>query len=191
MIRGVFCSGKSFPSKKDVGSKERSGGLPAAVLLLVMMLTPGSAGWAQTTDVSIPQEVSCAGDCPSIGTAWTEGQQVVSPVTNDCVGAPLRLVLGSLGVVVPSAQDQCPLWVLIQPPRGVPTAQQGCCILAAVDLPELQQILECQCTRFFIICWDQDCRPVGNPRKVGEVTSYIASPCPGQEPAGPCNDGLN
>ena len=161
----------------------------AAVLLL--MTTLCTVGLAQSTDGSVPPEVSCVGDCPSIGTVWTEGQQAVCPVTNDCVGTPLRLLLGQLGVVIQLAQDQCPLWILIQPPRGVPAAKEGCCILTEVVLPELQQVLECECTRWFIICWDQDCRPVGTPRRTGEVVSYIASPCPGQQPAGPCNEGLD
>lgn len=161
------------------------------VFLSVLILAICSLSWARSTDGSIPQEVSCAGDCPAIGVSWSDGQQAVSPVANDCVGAPMRVLLGQLGVVLELANDQCPLWVLIQPPRSAPVARTGCCILNEITLQELQQPLECQCNRWFLICWDQDCQPVGEPRRVSEITSYMASPCPGQQPVIPCNAGLN
>ena len=191
MVSSAFFSKGSFLHPCQISLADRSPQFFPAGVLMLLMLSLCTVGLAQSSDGSIPQEVSCAGDCPSVGIAWIEGQQVVSPVTNDCVGAPLRLLLGQFGVVVQSVQDQCPLWVLIQPSRGVPAVKEGCCILSEALLPEFQQLLQCKCTRFFIICWDQECRPVGEPRRVGEVVSYIASPCPSQQPGGPCNAGLD
>lgn len=162
------------------------------LLCLLLLYCVGAAAQSGefAGDPSIPEGLSCNGDCPSVGTEWLGARQTISPVSNDCTGTPLRLVLGHLGLEIELPEDECPLWVILEPDRGVPSPQQGCCLVAQSTVPVMQQLLKCECTRWFLICWDQDCLPAGEPRKISEVVSYTASPCPDQHGDEPCNNGV-
>ncbi|MGE4619817.1 MAG: hypothetical protein AAEJ04_08435 [Planctomycetota bacterium] len=159
------------------------------VLLLVFIFLSGRLEGQSNDgarDVAIPHSLSCAADCPSVGIEIHGVRQVLSPISNDCVGTPLRLVFGHLGIDIDVEKDECPLWIIIEPERGIPAVQPGCCLASIEAKPVVQQNLNCDCIRWFLICWDQECAPSGTPWTISEVISYIASPCPGQFPSSPC-----
>jgi hypothetical protein len=142
---------------------------------------------AQNPDRAIPASLNCDGDCPGVGTSETGWRQLVSPVTNECTGTALQLILHRLEIEVFLQPDLCPIWVIIEPAHRVPTTVAGCCLLSQQSLPVMRQSLRCECTRMFIICWDHDCLPQGEAIEISEQISWVASPCAGGTLTEPCN----
>jgi hypothetical protein len=154
---------------------------------LLLWCSTGLEILAQSSDRSIPDSLNCAGDCPGVGTSETGWRQLVSPVTNACTGTALQLILHRLEIEVFLEPNLCPIWVIIEPAHRVPTAVAGCCLLSQQSLPVMRQALRCECTRRFIICWDHDCLPHGEPIEISEQISWVASPCAGGSSTEPCN----
>jgi hypothetical protein len=50
----------------------------------------------------------------------------------------------------------------------------------------MRQSLRCRCIRRFIICWDHDCLPDGQPTQISVKENWTASPCAGGSAALPC-----
>ena len=124
---------------------------------------------------------------PRWGTDLVEWKQLVSPVTNQCTGSALQLILSRLDVEILLQPNLCPIWVIIEPAHRVPTPAPGCCLLLAQTLPVMRQELRCECVRRFIICWDHDCLPVGEAIQILEQASWIAAPCAGGTATEACN----
>jgi hypothetical protein len=188
---------KGNPMNESVSKQQSTGSSNSGVrknhrwLMLVLMCLAGLAGTdqqvcAQSPDGSIPGTLNCDGDCPGVGTSEVGWKQIVSPVTNDCTGTALQLLLHRLEVEIFLQPNQCPLWVIIEPAHGVPTVIEGCCLISRSDIPVMRQALRCRCTRRFIICWDHDCLPDGQPTQISVKENWTASPCAGGSAALPC-----
>jgi len=187
---------ESVSRQKSTGFSNSGVGKIQRWLMVVLMCLAGLAGTdqqvcAQGNEGPIPGTLNCDGDCPGVGTSIVGWKQIVSPVTNDCTGTALQLLLNRLEVEIFLQPNQCPIWVIIEPAHGVPTVIEGCCLISLTDLPVMRQTLRCQCTRRFIICWDHDCLPEGQPTQIAVQESWTASPCAGGSAALPCTQRRN
>lgn len=153
---------------------------------LLLISLHGGEVVGQSSDLEIPDNLNCDDQCPGVGTSEIGWKQIVSPVTNECTGTALQLILNRLEVEVFLQPNLCPIWVMIEPARGVPTVVDGCCLISRRLLPVMRQSLRCECKRWFIICWDHDCLPVGAAIQISETETWVASPCAGGTATEPC-----
>ena len=170
----------SFPNWKKT--------LPQRFLRLLALLWILLPGWTFASVISwnpspfsgdlVPPGMSCSEECPGIGTRQIALSQRVSPIANPCADMPLTLLFERWGAKVTFPQPQCPLWVMLEPPHALPVARSGCCLLERQSRSVLQQMLKCECTDFFIICWSRECLPAGEPRNWETLDHWVSLPCP-------------
>lgn len=137
----------------------------------------------------IPPGMSCSEECPGIGTRQLPMSQQVSPIANPCADMPLTLLFERWGAKVTFPQPQCPLWVMLEPQHALPVVRSGCCLFERQPRSILQQMLQCECTDFFIICWSRECLPAGEARIWQTLDHWVSLPCVGESSTSDCAGG--